>query len=101
MAGREAAEVVLNLVQMLDQQVGAPGLAAEQVADLLPRRGIDLPALFGIACLAPPATGVSGVSDFRPKKPPAVSDDADSPKSANKAINGLRCVTPGRSTVET
>ena len=60
MAGREAAEVVLNLVQMLDQQVGAPGLVAEQVADLLLRRGIDLPALFGIARLAPAATGVSG-----------------------------------------
>ena len=90
MAGREAAEVVLNLVQMLDQQVGAPGLVAQQVADLLPRRGINLPALFGIARLAPPATGVSGFLISAPKKPPAVSDDADSPKSRFAQI-GEQC----------
>ena len=60
MTSREAAIMVLNRVQMLDQQVAAPGLVAQQRAHLFSRRRIDLATFFGIARPAPPATGVSG-----------------------------------------
>ena len=58
--GREAAVVVLDPVQMLDQQIAAPGRIAQQSTDFFLRRGIDLPALLGIARSATPAAGVSG-----------------------------------------
>ena len=58
--GREAAVVVLDLVQMLDQQVLAPGLVSQQRADLCLRRWLHLPALLGVTRPAPPASGVSG-----------------------------------------
>ena len=56
----KAAVTVLDLVQVLDQQVAAPGLIAQQSTDFFLRRGIDLPALLGITRPATPAAGVSG-----------------------------------------
>ena len=56
--------VVLDPVQMLDQQVRAPGLVAQQSPNLFLRSRIDLTALFGVARPAPPATGVPGCLTF-------------------------------------
>ena len=56
----KAAVTVLDPVQMLDQQIATPGLVAQQRTNFLLRRRHDLPALFGIAGLAPPPAWMSG-----------------------------------------
>ena len=56
----KAAVVILDPVQVLDEQVAAPGLVAQQRANFLLRCGIDLPAFLGVAGPAAPAAGVSG-----------------------------------------
>jgi hypothetical protein len=45
MRGRQAAEAILDLVQVLDQQVTTTGRRAEQGADVFPRLRIDSAAL--------------------------------------------------------
>ena len=60
MARGKAAVTVLDPVQMLDQQIAAARRGAQQRANLLLRRRLDLPALFGVAGLAPPPARMSG-----------------------------------------
>ena len=54
-AGIEAAEMVLQQVEMLDQQVAPPLALAEQRAHLIERLRIDLPALRRTRRTAPAA----------------------------------------------
>ena len=49
MRGREMAVAVLDQMQMLDQQIAPARARAEQRADLVERRRIDLAALRGAA----------------------------------------------------
>ncbi len=58
MAGVEAAEMVLQQMQVLDQQVAAALALAEQRLDLGERRGIDLAALRVIRPAPPPGAGM-------------------------------------------
>ena len=54
----QAAEMVLQQVQMLDQQVAPPLAFAEQRLHLGERGGIDLPALRVIRPAPPPRAGM-------------------------------------------
>ena len=62
MRGRQAAEAILNLVQVLDQQVATAWRVTEQGLHLRPCRGID-GAPFGLSAHAgalAPRWGVQG-----------------------------------------
>ena len=58
MAGMETAEMVLQQMQMLDQQVAAALALTQQRRDLGKRRGIDLAALRLIRPAPPPRAGM-------------------------------------------
>src|ERR1700730_15573159 len=65
MARMQAAEMVLQQMQVLDQQIVAPLALAEQRQDLVDRGRVNLPALRMIEAAPPAGAGMDAAIVFR------------------------------------